>query len=43
MVTRLEFWLAIAGLTVMLWSNHQHAEEAACAAGAEHACHWHFW
>lgn len=40
---RLCFCLALLALIVMNWSTHKHAEEAACAAGVERACGWHFW
>lgn len=42
-VSRFEFWIAAVGISLMLLSNHWHAEEAACAVGVERACHWHFW
>lgn len=43
MITRLEFWLAIAILQLFLASNHSHIEEVACSVGADRICDSHFW
>lgn len=43
MIGRFEFWVAILMLTIMLYSNHNHAEEAACLSGSPTACGKHFW
>lgn len=43
MISRFEFWAAVVLLTIMIWSNHAHLEETACAQGVERLCHTHLW